>query len=512
MKKGLFALILIPFLLFYAFPVGAVEKEERKWQDETIYFLMVDRFNNGDATNDLDMNVKDPLSYHGGDFQGIIDQLDYLKDMGFTAIWMTPIFDNADKGYHGYWIKDFYQTDEHFGSIETFKKLVKEAHKRDMKIILDFVANHVAPSHQWVTDPSKEAWFHENKGIGNWENQQELENGWIYGLPDLAQENPEVEQYLLDAAEWWITETDIDGYRLDTVKHVPVSFWEKFSKKVKETKEDFYLLGEVWSNDPNYIAQYDKAGLDGFVDYPLHEQLRTAFAKPDQTLDWLFTNWKRNNSIYEDPYLMGTFLDNHDVVRFTQDIVQNRENPGTRWKLALTFLYTTPGIPIVYYGSEIALNGGKDPDNRRQMSFKTDKELIDYITKIGELRGTLPSLTRGTMELLHEEKGMAVYKREYEDEVAIVAINNTSKTQHVTLTSKELETGKELRGLLANDLVPSKDEKYKLVLDREEAEIYVLAEKSGLNVSYFIMMGLVNGLFFLFLYLVWKKSRKKQRT
>ena len=145
MKKGVLSLILIPFLLFYALPVGAVEKEERKWQDETIYFLMVDRFNNSDSKNDFNVNAKDPLAYHGGDFQGIIDQLDYLKDMGFTAIWLTPIFDNAGKAYHGYWINDFYKTEAHFGTMATFKKLVKEAHKRDMKVILDFVANHVAP-------------------------------------------------------------------------------------------------------------------------------------------------------------------------------------------------------------------------------------------------------------------------------------------------------------------------------------------------------------------------------
>lgn len=506
----MFTLILIPFLLFYAFPVGAVEKEERKWQDETIYFLMVDRFNNGDSTNDFKINADDSLSYHGGDFQGIIDQLDYLKEMGFTAIWLTPIFDNADKGYHGYWINDFYKTEEHFGSMDTFKKLVNEAHNRDMKVILDFVANHVSPSHPWVTDPEKKSWFHQNKEITNWEKQQDIENGWIYGLPDLAQENPEVENYLLDAAEWWIKETDIDGYLLDAVKHVPLTFWEKLAKRVKETKEDFYLIGEVWENDPNYIAKYDKAGIDGFVDYPLYEHLRTAFAKPDQTLNWLFTNYKRNEVLYEEPYLMGTFIDNHDTPRFTQDIAQNNQNPGTRWKLALTYMYTTPGIPIVYYGSEIALNGGDDPDNRRQMNFRTDEELIDYIKKIGELRGQLPSLTRGTMELLHEGEGMAVYKRVYQDEVSIIALNNTSKTQNVTLTSKELEPGKELRGLLENDLVRSEDDRYELIIDREKAEIYVLAEKTGLNIPYLSVMGAVYALFFVFIFFIWKRSKKKR--
>ncbi|MEH7884476.1 alpha-amylase family glycosyl hydrolase [Bacillus sp. JJ1609] len=509
MKKRLTTFILFMFLLFSALPVGAVEKEGRKWQDETIYFLMVDRFNNGDNSNDFNVDMQDPKAYHGGDFQGIIDRLDYIKDMGFTAIWLTPVFDNADKGYHGYWIKDFYKTEEHFGSVDKFKELVKEAHKRDIKIILDFVVNHVAPDHEWVNDPAKKNWFHEKRDIIDWNDQNQMENNWLYGLPDLAQENPETRKYLLDAAKWWIEETDIDGYRLDTVRHVPVDFWSEFSKEVKSVKKDFYLIGEVWSSDPNYIAKYDKAGIDGFVDYPLNDQLRTAFAKPDQTLDWLFTTAKRNEVIYENPELMGNFMDNHDTARFTQDAVQNRQHPGTRWKMALSYLYTAPGIPIVYYGSEIAMNGGNDPDNRRQMSFRADKELIDYITKIGELRNQLPSLTRGDFEMLYEKKGMAVFKRTYKDETSVIAINNTSNTQNITLTADQLADDQELRGLLANDLVRSKDGEYKLSIDREKAEIYVLAEKTGLNIPYMVAMGTVYAAFIIFFFMLLRRARRK---
>jgi glycosidase len=509
MKKRLTTFILFMFLLFSALPVGAVEKEGRKWLDETIYFLMVDRFNNGDNSNDFKVDMQDPKAYHGGDFQGIIDKLDYLKDMGFTAIWLTPVFDNVDKGYHGYWINDFYKTEEHFGSVDKFKELVKEAHKRDIKIILDFVVNHVAPDHEWVNDPAKKNWFHEKQDIIDWNDQNQMENNWLYGLPDLAQENPETRKYLLDAAKWWIEETDIDGYRLDTVRHVPVDFWSEFSKEVKSVKEDFYLIGEVWSSDPNYIAKYDKAGIDGFVDYPLNDHLRTAFAKPDQTLDWLFTTAKRNKVIYENPELMGNFMDNHDTARFTRDAVQNRQHPGTRWKLALTYLYTAPGIPIVYYGSEIAMNGGDDPDNRRQMSFRADKELIDYITKIGELRNQLPSLTRGDFEMLYEKNGMAVFKRTYKDETSVIAINNTSNSQNVTITEDQLADDQELRGLLADDLVRSKDGEYKLAIDREKAEIYVLAEKTGLNIPYMVAMGTVYAAFIIFFFMLLRRAKRK---
>jgi glycosidase len=510
MKKALLGFILIFTLISFSLPAGAVEKEGRKWQDETIYFLMIDRFNNGDNSNDYKVDTTDPKAYHGGDFEGIIKQLDYIKDMGFTAIWLTPIFDNIDKGYHGYWINDFYGTEEHFGTIDEFKRLVDEAHKRDIKIILDFVVNHVAPGHPWLEDPEKEDWFHPEKEIGNWNSQEELENNWLYGLPDLDQDHPEVRQYLLDAAKWWIEETDIDGYRLDTVRHVPVDFWSDFSREVKSMKEDFYLIGEVWSNDPNYIAQYDKAGIDGFVDYPLNDHLRTAFSEPDQTLDWLFTTAKRNETIYEEPYLMGNFMDNHDTVRFTRNAIQNNQHPGPRWRLALTYLYTSPGIPIVYYGSEIALDGGEDPDNRRQMNFMTDKELVDYISTIGEIRGRLPSLTRGSFDLLHEQDGMAVFKREYQDEVSVVAINNTSQTQTVTLTSADLEEGKELRGLLANDIVRSDNGgSYTIVLDREEAEIYRLSERTGLNFGYLAAVIAVFAGFFVFLFVLARRAKRK---
>ena len=163
MKKRVCMVLFFLALFSNTLAVGAAEKEERKWQDETVYSLMIDRFNNGDQTNDFGVDINDPNGYHGGDFQGIIDQLDYIKEMGFTAISLTPIFANEDGGYHGYWVNDFYQTDEHFGSNDLFNKLVDEAHKRDMKVILDFVSGDVGPKHPWVNDPTKKDWFQEGQ-------------------------------------------------------------------------------------------------------------------------------------------------------------------------------------------------------------------------------------------------------------------------------------------------------------------------------------------------------------
>jgi glycosidase len=512
MKSRVLSLILVPFLLFYALPVGAVEKEERKWQDETIYFLMVDRFNNGDTGNDKNVDTKDPKAYQGGDFQGVIDKLDYIKDMGFTAIWLTPIFDNQPLGYHGYWITDFYKTEEHFGSIDTFKKLVDEAHKRDMKVMLDFVVNHVGPEHPWVNDPEKSDWFHERQPM-NFDNEDSLQNAWLYDLPDLNTENPEVKNYLFDAAKWWIEETDVDGYRLDTVRHVPQEFWTEFSEEVKSVKEDFYLLGEVFDRDPQKIAKYNDVGIDGFVNFPQAEEMRSVFQKPDASMDRLFDFWKYNETYYDDPYLMGTFIDNHDMERFTRLLVQERLFPGTRWKLALTYMYTTPGIPIVYYGSEIAVDGGNDPDNRRFMNFRADEELIDYITQLGKLRQDYPALTRGTIEPIYEKDGMGIFKRTYGDQTLVIAINNTSESQKVQLSEEELAENSELKGLLTADLVRiDKDGNYTIIVDREESEVYSLKQKSGLNYPYLLTLGTVYVLFLLFIYLVWKRGRKKKQS
>jgi Alpha amylase, catalytic domain len=210
--------------------------------------------------------------------------------------------------------------------------------------------------------------------------------------------------------------------------------------------------------------------------------------------------------------VMGTFIDNHDMERFTRMIVQEKLFPGTRWKLALTYMYTTPGIPIVYYGSEIAMDGGNDPDNRRFMNFRADKELIDYITRLGEIRQEYPALTRGDITPIYNQDGMGIFKRTYKDQTVVVAINNTSETQNVELTKDDLADNYELKGLISDDLVRSdKDGNYHLVLDREESEIYLLKNKSGLNYPYLIALGIMYFLFFLFLYLVKKRGKAKNK-
>lgn len=505
-NRVLCTLMMIPFLLFYAIPTtGAAEKEEN-WQDELIYFIMVDRFYNGNQGNDSEINTDDPGAYHGGDLQGIIDKLDYIKELGFTSISLTPIMENQSGGYHGYWITDFMKVEEQFGTMADAKKLVEEAHQRDMKVIFDFVVNHTGSEHPWIDDPEKEDWFHEETTENS---QQQLEEGWGNGLPDLKQENPEVKQYFMDVAEYWIEETGVDGFRLDTAQHVPKSFWEDFSDHVKSIDEDFFLLGEVKSEDPSYLAEYQQAGIDSFADYPFYNAATKVFQQSGEDLDPLFRNWKRNQDVYDNPGSLGIFVDNLDTKRFTRLTVVQDENPVTRWKLALTYMYGAPGIPIVMYGTEIPLDGGEDPDNRKMMNFKTgDTKVKQYMEKLAALRQQFPVLTRGDFEQVVMDGAFGVFKRTYEDQVAYLVINNSEQTKVATLD--EIPDGKQLRGYIHDDIVRTdQNGEAKLALDREMADIYILEEEQGINYLFIAaMVGIIGG-FVAFVIIVSRKNKQE---
>ncbi|WP_042455228.1 alpha-amylase family glycosyl hydrolase [Neobacillus dielmonensis] len=499
--KKIIPFVLIIFILS-VMPANAQETEgKRLWQDETVYSIMVDRFNNADIKNDYDVNTNDPNQYNGGDFQGITDKLDYLKDMGFTAIRLSPIFANAKGGYHGFWVTDFYKVDKHFGTMKEFQTLVKEAHKRKMKVIVDFVANNTAKTHPWVNDPEKRDWYHEQEENVDWTNQEQAEKGWVDGLPDLNQDNPVVSRYLIDAAKWWVKKTDIDGYSLPDIDRIPTDFWKQFADEVKGEKDNFYLLGIPAKDTDVNLKQYQNAGIDSLFDYSQSEKMRYAFANTSRSF--------KSITQQQQP-ITATFFDNEYTARFTRDIVEERQFPGSRWKTALTYLYTTPGVPIVYYGTEIALTGGEIPDNRRIMSFRAEKDLIDYITQIGEVREQQPSLTRGTITMLYDKNGMVVYKREYKGDTTVIAINNTRKSQNVTLTSDQLEGDKELRALLSDNVVRSQNGQYTLIIDRDNSEIFYLADKTGLNMPYITVTIVAILLILVFLFLIIKRGKQNR--
>lgn len=494
MFKKVSSLTLIALLVF-SFKVTAEKSEERSWKDEVIYSLMVDRFNNGNTKNDYEVNMKDPLSYNGGDFQGIIDKLDYLQEMGFTSIQLSPIFDNEENGYHGEWINNYYETEEHFGTIDEFKQLVNEVHDRGMKIIIEFPVTHVSKSHPWTKESDKVDWLQMDED-----------------LPKLALNNPEVQQYLIDAAIWWQNETDIDGIQLGDVTDVPMEFLGEFSTEVKAAAPGIFLAASVSEVKDKDILPYYSLGFDAMADVSLNKPLREAFSKPDESLKPLFDVAENNQTMLKQGEFRTVFLDNKETERFTRDMVEQNEFPGSRWKLAFGYMYTQPEIPVIYYASEIAIDGGLAPENHPLMNFRTDQELIDHIKDLGKIRKDQKALRRGTTELLYENNGMTIFKREYEGDTLVIAINNTTKDQTATLTAEHLEDEKELRGLFGTDMVRSNNGEYKVFIERDAMEIYKLTNKSGTNILFILSIFAVFGIFIVFMYIAWRRGKNRVPT
>lgn len=366
---------------------GAIDNDGGSFSSkDLIYFIVTDRFKALPAPGApplSDIDPKDPYAYHGGNLRGITASLDYIKSLGATAIWLTPVQKNGPKGYHGYWIHDFWTVDPHLGTLEDLKTLVSKAHEMDIKVMLDYVVNHTGYDSPWFNDPQKKHWFNPNRSITNWNDKKQLERGWLFGLPDINLDLAETQQFFVDNALWWIEETGIDGMRLDTVKHVPESFWTKWSAAIKAKYPDFYLLGEVWTEHVSILDRYRATGIDGVTNYPLYEGLSEALSLQGSPQALALAIEKDQG--FEGSPLSGIFIDNHDNSRL---ISKDPKHGKDFLKLGLVWAYSYPAIPILYYGTEVGLEGGKDPDNRRDMPWKDtpSPELLKLTKALGQWR------------------------------------------------------------------------------------------------------------------------------
>ncbi|PMC40371.1 alpha-amlyase [Bacillus sp. UMB0899] len=447
MFKQAIKLLLILFLLLGAIPVNAAEKEEKAWQDEIAYYVVVDRFNNGNPKNDGgDLDFEDPTAYHGGDIEGIIKKIEYIHEMGFTSIILSPIFDKENNA------NEVKTLDEHAGTVEDIKQLVEEAHKLEMNILLD------------------------------------------YG---------EIDQNLTQTATWWMKETDVDGYYFEQVDSIDVSVWKDFHKDLNGLKEDYYLVGSMESDNSNVRSTYIENGFDSILNQTFYEETANVFANVDQPFQPI------SEVVSQSSQELSTYVDNDRTMRFTRHAIENNQHPGVRLKMAFSYLYTIPGTPIVYYGSEIAVDGGEPPANRPLMNFQSDEELIDYLGKLSIVRKTFPALTKGDYEVLYEKDGMIIFKRSYQEESLIVAINNTTETQKVKIPASDIADNKKLEGLLTGDTFEMENNEYEFILDREIAEVYEIKEKTGLNIPFISVFIIVPVLFILFLILAYKRGKKK---
>ncbi|PFT62387.1 alpha-amylase [Bacillus cereus] len=425
--RKLFICFCLAVVLFV--PIHTFADEKREWRDEVIYSIMIDRFNNGEPKNDKQLEVGNLEGYQGGDIRGIIKRLDYIKEMGFTTIMLSPLFESGK--YDGLDVRNFKKVNEHFGTDNDVKELVKEAHAKGMKVVFRFPLG-------------------------------------------------ENEQQVIDATKWWIKEVDLDGSYVIHSEKKPRSFWDNAQKDMQVIKKDFRIMTK---EDGEY-----------------NEKIVESFSKADVSVKSLYDVSKKEGEFV-------TLLDDQETKRYARIAKENMYYPPSRLKLALTYLLTSPGIPNFYYGTEIALDGGSVPDNRRLMDFKSDEKFMQHITKLGELRQARPSLRRGTFELLYDKSGMSILKRKYKDEVTLVAINNTKETQKVSLPASAIGEKQELRGLLQDEIIREENGKFYLVLKREESNVYKVNGETGVNWLFISLIVGVNVLFIAFLIAVKRKRR-----
>jgi glycosidase len=461
--------------------------------EDVIYLIMPDRFANGDPTNDEPPQAKgthdrsNPRAYHGGDLRGIREHLPYLKDLGVTTLWLTPILKNgAAQDYHGYGAVDLYAVDPHLGAIQDYQNLVAEAHKQGMKILFDLVPNHVGPKHPWVAEPPLPDWFHgtqqhhadSSAGIsgtfyGKTDKQaiandpfetlvdphapprlsRNLTDGWFFNiLPDLNTENPAVAQYLLQESIWWAETSGLDGYRLDTFPYVSRKFWSAWHAGLHRIYPELTTIGEVFHPDPSVTSffaggqkRFDgvDSGLSTLFDFPLFFTLRDVLlrnAPAARLADVL-----RHDSLYVHPDSLVTFFANHDVPRFSS---AEGSSPA-KVKLAFGMTLTLRGIPEFYYGDEIGMPGGGDPDNRRDFpggwpgdaknAFTAEgrtaeqQELFTYAQTLLRLRREHPALQSGKLWHLFSDDTAYAFLRETEEERMLVVFNNSAEPRELKI-------------------------------------------------------------------------------
>jgi len=472
--------------------------------DDVIYLIMPDRFADGDPSNDIPPNSpvaandrKNARAYHGGDLRGIINHLPYLKGLGVTALWLTPWYDNwnglntCDKPwcpntyYHGYHAIDYYAVEDHFGDLATLRELVEKAHALGLKIIQDQVANHVGSKHPWVKEPPLDDWFHgtlaqhavnkfRNSALlsphGNQDEVRNTLDGWFSDdLPDMNQEEPEVARYEIQNSLWWIGVTGLDAVRQDTIQYMPRSFIRDLLNALHRQYPKMWMVGEVFERDAAQTSFFigGHTGWDGIdtkldsvFDFPVWNASLLSFTNKASMR--MLRDQLKYDALYPDPSKITIFANNHDTMRFMS--LEGATLEGAMMHIAFTL--SVRGIPQLYYGEELAMEGKDDPDNRRDFpggfpgdsrnAFMaegrkpTEQRMFEWIRSWVRLRAEHSAIRRGRLVDLFYDDDSYVFARQDTHETVIVAFNRAGKEKKVTLPAGSigLKDGAELSPLI----------------------------------------------------------------
>jgi neopullulanase len=461
-----------------------------------MYLVLPDRFANGDETNDkfADMtdqkcDIKNPYFRHGGDLQGVMNKLDYIQELGVTALWLNPVIENDEPlmnegskekprmqaGYHGYHFTDHYKIDRRLGGNAAYKKLSAELHKRGMKLVQDAIYNHVSEAHWFFKDKPMKDWFNEWSAYTNTSHKEQslsdpyssesdkkvFTDGWFTPfLPDLNQRNPYLANYLIQHALWSTENFGLDAWRIDTYKYNDLDFMNRCNATLVEEYPNLLIFGETWVGQPATLAYYTrnryngqsfKSNLQSSCDFPAWGAINSALNEPfgwDDGVSKLYQVLAQD-FLYEDPGTLVTFLENHDTNRFFSVINEDIE----KYKSGVAWLLTTRGIPHFYYGTEVLMKNFKDPDDAavRQNfpgGFKGDasnkfattgrnaaeNDAFNFVKKLANYRKNTPALQTGKLTQFVPADGVYVYFRKNAEKTIMVVMNMNKESKNIDTT------------------------------------------------------------------------------
>lgn len=435
-------------------------------QDAVFYQIFPDRFHNGDPANDppnLDAWGSEPTiwGFQGGDLRGVIAKLDYLLDLGVNALYFNPIFQASSN--HRYNISDYYQIDPKLGTLEDFQALLQAAHHNGIRVVIDGVFNHCGRGFFAFNDILENHdhspyldWFHLNNvppdayspGGAN-----DYQAWWNFkSLPKFNTANPRVRKYIMDVARYWI-QLGADGWRLDVPGEIDdPAFWEEFRGVVKSVNPDAYLVGEIWDGDPRWVGP---ECFDGLMNYPVREGLIDLLMER-KTADDFSAMITRQLTQYarENAYAMYNLLGSHDTERIKTGLGGNQ----AKLKMAYLFLFAFPGAPAIYYGDEIGLEGGKDPECRQAFPWDEgswDRDLRKLIQRLITIRKKTPALRRGAYQEVFREgkRGGYGFTRTLGEEGLLVVLNasGTRRNYRLVVDGLEWQDGRIVRDLISRE-------------------------------------------------------------
>ncbi|MBC3542290.1 glycoside hydrolase family 13 protein [Rufibacter sediminis] len=479
-----------------------------------IYLVLPDRFANGDPKNDKFKDMadtqadrKNPFLRHGGDIKGIQNHLNYFEELGVTALWLNPIIENnqplTDEGgqmrsaYHGYAFTDHYQVDKRLGGNEAYKKLIQAAHAKGMKIVQDAVYNHVGINHWFIKDMPSKDWVHQFATYTNTSHKFQpiidphaaqadwtvMMNGWFTPfMPDLNQNNPFVANYLIQHALWTVEHFGVDAWRIDTYMYNDDPFMNRCNQALLDEYPNLHIFGEAWVNNVVAQSRFTRSNINfpnqsnqpGTLDFVLFNAMNDAL---NQSFGWDEGVSKVHqvlalDAVYQDPMKLVTFLDNHDMNRYFSVIGEDLN----KYKMGLTWLLTTRGIPSLYYGTEILMKNFKDPSDaevRRDFpgGFAGDKEnkftsagrnereneAFNFVKKLATYRKNIPALHSGKLMQFVPQDGLYVYFRYDESKTIMVATNSTDKeaTMKTDRFAERLNGFTKAKNVLSDENLPN---------------------------------------------------------